>query len=146
MTLKFRIGFTIDSETMFGMLAKFLPVENLHVEEMVERAPPSELPPRRIQHAKFAKPKMKRAKPEGRKANLKAGVNGHVIRFLSDGQARRAIEIKPILAAAGYAASGIGSRLQKLKEAGIVFQPEPGLWRLEPAHLDTTQTQTETAA
>ena len=33
--MKFRIGFEIDAEALFGMLAKMLPIDNLSVEEIV---------------------------------------------------------------------------------------------------------------
>lgn len=140
MTMKFKIGFTIDAQTMFGMLAKFLPVENLHVEEVMERAAPklATLPPRRIQHAK---PVSKSRQTRPRKPDLKAGANGHIIRFLSDGAPHRALELEPVFVAAGYAKTGVASRLQKLKEQGVVFQPEPGLWQ-----LTQTQPNTETDA
>jgi hypothetical protein len=37
--VKFKIGFTIPSETLFSMVAKFLPIEDLHVEEIMEQQP-----------------------------------------------------------------------------------------------------------
>ena len=37
MNMKFKIGFTIDGETLFGMLSKMLPIESLSVEEIVPK-------------------------------------------------------------------------------------------------------------
>ena len=31
--IKYKLAFTIDSETLFGILSKFLPIEDLTVEE-----------------------------------------------------------------------------------------------------------------
>ena len=36
MSVKFKIGFTVPAETLFGMMAKFLPIEDLHVEEVID--------------------------------------------------------------------------------------------------------------
>jgi hypothetical protein len=41
MPVKFKLGFTIDAETLFGVISKFLPVEDLVVEEL---APPTPEP------------------------------------------------------------------------------------------------------
>jgi hypothetical protein len=36
MTVKFKIGFTITPEVIFGILSKVIPVEDLHIEQIVE--------------------------------------------------------------------------------------------------------------
>jgi predicted DNA-binding protein YlxM (UPF0122 family) len=37
MSVKFQIGFTITSETLFAMMSKFLPIEDLSVQEILEQ-------------------------------------------------------------------------------------------------------------
>jgi hypothetical protein len=74
MAVKFKIGFTIDAETLFGLISKFLPLENLSVEEVALR-PAHAAPPRLskiAERVERAKPKQKRA---SRGMDLKAGVN-----------------------------------------------------------------------
>lgn len=142
--MKFKIAFTVDAQTMFSMMAKFLPIDNLSVEEVLERpiaklgpapqlrpirAKLATLPPRRIQHAK---PKPKQAR-KPRPMDLKAGVNGLIMDYMADGQPHRAIELKPVITRAGFSENSIGSRLERLKAAGVVFQPELGLWQLAEA-------------
>ena len=39
MTIKYKLAFTIDSETLFGILSKFLPVQDLSVEEVPDVPP-----------------------------------------------------------------------------------------------------------
>ena len=134
MTVKFKIGFTIDAETLFSIVAKFLPLEDLAIEEVIERprtpAPrtlATALPPQRIK---------KRARSmRGEGPNLTEGVNGIIVKHLSDGQPHRAIELKALLKAQSYADSGIGSRLDRLKANNVVFQPDFGLWQLTEAYL-----------
>jgi hypothetical protein len=140
MTVKFKIGFQIDAETLFGIIAKFLPLENLSVEEVIDRPPMSAprtlatatLSPRRI--PQLIKPKRARNK-RGEGPNLEEGVNAVIVKLLSDGQPHRAVEAKALVAAQGYASSGIGSRLDRLREHKVVFQPEIGLWQLTEAYL-----------
>jgi hypothetical protein len=135
MTVKFKIGFTIDAETLFSIVAKFLPLENLAIEEVVER--PRTPTPRTLTAAPLP-PRRRRARGGGKGGigpNLAAGVNRIVVECLSDGQPHRAVELKALLKAQGYADSGIGSRLDRLREHKVVFQPDLGLWQLTEAYL-----------
>jgi hypothetical protein len=138
MAVKFKIGFTIDAETLFGIVSKFLPLENLAVEEVVERKerrperPPAPLPPRRIKHLP-ARPKTVNRKMG--EVDLHTGVNAIVMKLFSDGKPHRAIELKPLMKAQGYSDSGVGSRLDRLKFHNVVFQPELGFWQLTETYL-----------
>jgi len=38
MSIKYKIGLTITAETLFGMIAKFLPIEDLYVEEILPQS------------------------------------------------------------------------------------------------------------
>ena len=125
--VKFKVKFTIPAETLFGLLAKVLPIEDLHVEELVERPTPaalSQIAQRVI--SGNAKTRRKRAAP----MDLNNGVNGVIMRHLAEGKPHRANEMKPLLLAAGFSANSGGSRLAMLAEHGHVFQPELGLWQL----------------
>lgn len=119
MTMRFKIGFTITAETMFGLLAKFLPVEDLSVEEIVER-PPAAL--KAQPSARLLEPRRKRAKAPRRGLNLTDGVNSIIMALLVDGQPHRPGELKPLLEAKSYSVNGLGSRLERLKAHGLVFQ------------------------
>ena len=35
MSVKFKLGFTVSAETLFGLLSKMLPIEDLSVEEVL---------------------------------------------------------------------------------------------------------------
>jgi hypothetical protein len=133
MAVKFKIGFTIDAETLFGIMSKFLPLENLAVEEVVERPerPPASLPPRRIKHLP-AKPKQRRRKGE---VSLHTGVNAIVMKLFSDGKPHRANELRSLVKAQNYSEAGIGSRLDRLRAHKVIFQPELGFWQLTEAYL-----------
>jgi hypothetical protein len=127
MTMKLKIGFTVSAETLFGLMAKLLPIDDLHIEELGETARPS-LAPAKAAPKQIGKPPPKQQRRRTG-PDLKSGVNRIIVEALSGGP-RRASEIKPLLKAAGYAESGIGSRLEKLRAVGIVHQPEFGLWQL----------------
>lgn len=135
MAVKFRIGFTMDAETLFGMISKFLPVQDLHVEEIVERPPPQFVPPvpKVAQRVALAKPKQKWVhthKRPPKPMDLKAGINRIIIEAMSDGQPHRAIEFKPLLEKGGYSPNSVASRLQNLQEHGAVRQLGDGTWEL----------------
>jgi len=129
MTVKFKVGFTMSAETLFSIIAKFLPIEDLHVEEVPEL--------KTIKHEKIAslvEPKASRPpRPPGSRRNgpiLEGGANAVVMKLLSDGKPHRAVELAPLFEAAGYAASGVGSRLEKLRDYSVIHQPELGLWQI----------------
>jgi hypothetical protein len=131
MTVKFKIGFTIDGETLFGLMAKFLPIEDLSVEEVPSKPTLAE---RAIaihkQHAITAakKPKRQIHKRASPGPNLTGGINGIVMIALSDGP-KRAIDIQPKVVAAGFSASSVNSRLEELRKLGVIERVGDGTWR-----------------
>ena len=134
MAVKFKVAFTMSAETLFGIIAKFLPIEDLHVEEIE----PTRTPLRVEKVARLGGPdnRLKEGSVRGnrhRGPDLDAGVNGVIMRHLSDGKPHKASEMARLLKAAGYAESGTGSRLQKLRNTGYVHQPEIGLWQIGAA-------------
>lgn len=127
--VKFRIGLTVSAETLFSMMAKMLPIEDLNVEEVRPMQQPRVTPKIAQQVAKLKKPKQVRHR---RKTglNLQEGVNGVLMAVFADGQPHKATEFKEPVTAAGYSHNGIGSRLERLKEHKVVFQPQFGMWQL----------------
>lgn len=141
MSVKFKIGFEIDAETLFGIIAKFIPLDNLAVEEVIERphaAPPRIASPERIAKSHHfmdghkmvgvkAAQKNKRARaPPGFPINLEDGVNGVIMGVLADGQPHRFKEFGKASAAQGYARTGTGSRLKRLLKHGAVVRTGVG--------------------
>ena len=129
--VNFKIGFEVSGEVLFGLLAKFLPVDNLSVEEVRPKAPPGT--PHLKEIKKLAKPQ--RAKRKSKGLNLSDGVNGIVMRILEDGQPHRAVEMEGPVKAKNYSGNSVGSRLQNLREHGIVEQIGKGRWRLTEKYI-----------
>ena len=126
MKVKYQIGFTVDAETLFGLIAKFLPFEDLHVEEIVPHAPR----PQKLAAPMAMQRTMKRApRKRGYPINLNDGVNGVIMGVLADGQPHRYAELKVAVTAAGYAGSGIGSRMERLHAHKAIAKTDYGLWR-----------------
>jgi hypothetical protein len=125
--IKYRLNFTVPAETLFALMAKVLPIEDLSVEEIVVHAPPAKKvaqPPQ--SQPQLVKPKIKRDRGG---PNMKAGANAIIMELFSDGKGHRATELKALFAARGLSANGVGSALEKLKKRGFVSQPELGLWQ-----------------
>jgi hypothetical protein len=115
MSVKFKIGFTMDAETLFGLMSKMLPVENLSVEEVFER--PSEPMPRLPHKGRgFPGP------------DLKKGVNGIIMIALAEGP-KRAVQIQPKVQAAGFSPNSVNSRLEALYRFGVIERVGDGTWR-----------------
>jgi hypothetical protein len=132
--VNFKIGFEVSGEVLFGLLAKFLPVDNLSVEEVRPKAPPTKPALARLNVAqvkKLAKPQ--RAKRKSNGLNLSEGINGIIVGILSDGQPHRATDLEDPLKAKGYSGNSVGSRLQNLRAHGIVEQIGGGKWLRGPA-------------
>jgi hypothetical protein len=135
MAVKFKVGFTMSAETLFGIIAKVLPIEDLSVEEIET---PPQISKIAAQVARLAAPTNPRGRPPQR-ANryngsmLDGGVNKIILTALEDGAPHRYGELKKAVAAAGYAGSGIGSKLSRLRELHAVHQPEIGVWQIGEA-------------
>jgi hypothetical protein len=126
--VKFKIGFTIPSDTLIAMIAKYLPIEDLSVEEIVpiktDRVVTGIQSHPQIPH----KPKPQVNKRASRGPNLKKGINGLIMAELSTGP-RSAKEMQPKVTAAGYAASSVNSRMEELRRFGVIEPVGNGLWR-----------------
>jgi hypothetical protein len=134
--MKFKVGFTMSAETLFGLIAKMLPLDDLQVEEVAERLPAAKVE----KITQLSGPKNRPKKPPRPRGNryskgpiLDGGCNKIVMDLLSDGKMHRAYELKSLFEASGYSPSGVGSRLDKLRDANIIHQPEFGFWQIGEA-------------
>ena len=126
--IKYRLGFTMSAETLFALMAKVLPIEDLSVEEI---APTPAKPPRLQPPAQLAKPKVKRApRRSGYAINLQAGTNAIILKVLEDGKIHRTSEIKEAYLAAGYNPNGTGSSIERQRKWGLIEKAGVGQWRL----------------
>jgi hypothetical protein len=133
--VKFKIGFTIDAETLFAYVSKLMPnLHNLNVEEIYDAPPVTErLVPKIAQLVatrQIAKP-IKKKKVVDRKRFLEMGANKVVLDVLADKKPHGSVEIKAAMKAAGFADTGSGAKMSKLKGYGIIFQPGIGIWQLK---------------
>jgi hypothetical protein len=134
MAVKFKVGFTMSAETLFGIIAKFLPVEDLQVEEVPPHFPEKLPKIGKIAQPAIAPPKrppLKRNRHSG--TSLEGGCNAIILKTLEDGQPHRYRELKLAVTAAGYAGSGIGSKLSRLRDLHAVHQPSLGRWQIGEA-------------
>lgn len=135
MTIKYKLDFTIDSDVLFGLLSKFLPIQDLHVEEVSLVSAPDQA----IRFDKqFDLPKPKRApqvrrkKGSGYMLNLYTGCNAIIMDTLADGEPHPGTHISPNMVKAGYATNGMYGRLERLRRHGYISHPRSGYWQLTP--------------
>ena len=131
MTIKYKLAFTIDSETLFGILSKFLPIQDLSVEEVMEPQPVPAHMDYLERHMKVTKRK-RAPRVSGYAINIFAGVNAIVIAALADGKAHTLIDSHANIAAAGYSTSGLYSRVQRLVKHGYIVKVRSGYYQLTP--------------
>jgi|HubBroStandDraft_5_1064220.scaffolds.fasta_scaffold1192908_1 hypothetical protein len=134
MTVKFKIGFTINGETLFGLMSKMLPIENLEVEEVIDSSDHLVLKPvpagaMKILNAAKHEPKPQIHKRASPGPNLGKGINGIIVAALSDGP-KRAADLQPKAVAAGFSANSVTSRLEELRKFGVIERVGDGKWRL----------------
>jgi hypothetical protein len=127
--MKFRVTLDIAGEPLIRLLARYAPFEITGVEEVVEQ------PAVRTEQATASVKALKKPKGAARGravkgVNLHTGVNGVMMTILSDGQPHRAVEMKGPLKAAGFSENSVGSRMQALRDKGLVEQIGNGQWRL----------------
>lgn len=141
--IKYKLGFTITPEVLFGILAKVLPIEDLHIEQLVERPMPDpairfdkqfDLPkpkPRKHRRNPTPRPRLSHG------PNLKAGINHIIVKHLSDGGVHKTLEFRPLLKAAGYSESSVSSRMEELQKHGIIQKIGMGAWQLIERQKET---------
>jgi hypothetical protein len=143
---KYKIGFVGDAEVLFAMMAKLLPIDHVTVEEVTLPAP-SRLDPAIRFDKRFdlpkpqpkLKPKLKQHKRRpSRPLDLHAGINKIIMEALADGFAHYATDLKPLLVKGGFSENSAGSRLQNLREHGVVEQMGDGTWRLAKFPITAT--------
>jgi DNA-binding transcriptional ArsR family regulator len=145
MSVKYKMGFTISAETVFHLLSKLLPIDDLHVEEVIERLAPDPAIrfDKRFDLPKPVKPKFKpkqyKRKPS-KPMSLTEGINGIIMTHLSDGMGHAAMELRKPLKAAGYSESSVSSRIEELRKHGVVEKLGQGTWRLTDPYLPATGT------
>lgn len=125
---KFRIAFTVEAEMMFSLMSKMLPIDDLHVHELQPEPPRSE-PKHMPKLAVKLGVKRERPKPG---PDLQSGANYIIMKMFADGQPHRATDLKPLFEAGGFSSNSVGSRLQTLREHGILLQVGDGTWKLLP--------------
>lgn len=125
--IKYKIGFTITAETLFSIIAKFLPVEELQIEELMPIVPTQS---KLAQQSIPTLPRRKRKIERPNITNLEAGTNRIMLELFSDGQPHKAVELKPAFKRENYSVNSIGSRLNSLRKKGILEQLGDGTWRL----------------
>jgi hypothetical protein len=130
--MKLKVAFTIDSKTLFQILAKALPLEDLHVEEQLHQAELDAVA-KQLAHkpdkVSFRKRKAYKRTVPTIPFNPDKGINKIILSLLAKGP-HRAIEMRPSLKEGGYSPSSVSSRLQELLTHGMVTKHGDGLWSL----------------
>lgn len=130
--LKFKVGFTITGEALFAIIAKMLPIENLSMEEIIPSKTP--LADRAIEHhqKKFLPRKKQLNQRASPGPSLTRGINMIIVNELESGP-KRASELQPKAKAAGFSNNSVNSRLEALRNHGIVERIGDGRWRMKKA-------------
>ena len=126
--MKFKVGFTIGSETLFAMIAKMLPIEDVSVEELVQSKTPQADRAMLLHQKKFSpRKKMTRRASTGPRLNM--GINAVILAELKESP-KRAVEMQTKVTAAGFSANSVTSRLEALRGHGVVTRVGDGRWKL----------------
>lgn len=134
--VKFRIGFTITPEVLFGIIGKVLPLEDMHIEQIVDAPIPD--PAIRFDK-KFDLPKPIKHKKSKRKSSISVdltkGVNMIIMDVLKKGPGK-AVEMRAkVRTTSNYSPNSIGSRLQSLERNGVVVRMGDGKWCLSKSYI-----------
>jgi hypothetical protein len=144
--MKYKMSFTIDSEALFSIMARMLPIDDLAVEEVAPIMPPQAA----IRFDKrFDQPPKSTRKGEKRKkgsADLTQGVNAIIMSVLADGAPYKYSELREAIAKTTYSPNGIGSRVDRLVEFGYVVRLGGGMYRATNKGLEAYIGQKETEA
>jgi hypothetical protein len=126
MSVKFRLSFTVEAETMFGLMAKLMPIEDLSVEELREREPRAL--PKIAARIAAPKPKPQPKRPH-REIKLDKGMNACAMRVFADGEPHQFKEVAEALKEAGFSGNGVGNLLNRLARYDLVVSLGQGAYR-----------------
>lgn len=133
MSVKFRIGLTIDGEALLKIIGNMLPIEDVEVEELTpsktalaERAFAVHKITRRAIAASKRKPKFTRPNT---KTKLDRGINKIIVGALTE-RPMRAKELQPLVHEAGWSSNSVNSRLEALRLKGFVTPVGDGRWQM----------------
>ena len=122
--MKFKVGFTIGSETLFAMIAKMLPIEDVSIEELAPIKADRMITGIRAHPQIAGKKKRDRGGPR-----LNMGINAIIMAELKEGP-KREIEMRRKIKAGGFSENSTSSRLEALRGFGIVTRIGDGRWKL----------------
>ena len=131
MSVNFKVGFTISGETLFALIAKMLPIDDLSVEEiptLTERS----IAVHKLTQQAIAAHRKPQAQRKNNPLRLNMGINGIVLTAMKD-KPMKALELQPLIVAAGFSANSINSRLEALRIKGIIERVGDGRWRVVDA-------------
>ena len=131
MSVKFRVGLTIDGETLFALMAKMLPIEDLSVKEL---PPEPTLTERAFAVNKITRHAITASKRSRRSASVRLdkGINKVLVDALTE-RPMRALELQPLVKEAGWSGNSVNSRLESLRLKGFVTRISEGRWQLVKA-------------
>jgi hypothetical protein len=127
MSVKFRLGFTVDAQTMFSLMAKLLPIEDLNVEELIEHEAIRPAP-------RIAKPQAQVRKPYTRTRRGDPPTGGGRFAAIKPALELGPLtlpEIRAILIKAGFAANGLSSAITAWRGFGLIEKIEYGRYQLK---------------
>ncbi len=130
MSVDYKVKFRISGQALFALFAKMLPIDDVSIEEIPSKLTPVVDPELdKIVRAIAHKPKPQKNKRPLPGPDLKRGINGIVVTALKD-KPIRAVDLQPMIKAAGYSANSISSRLEELRKSGVVSRDSEGFWKL----------------
>jgi hypothetical protein len=130
MSVKFRLGFTVDAQTMFSLMAKLLPIDDLQVEELIERPAPMS----KLVKASIAIQAPKVRKPYTRTRRGDPPTGGARFAVLQPAFAKgplRLTEIREIFRNYNFATNGLSSAIAAWVQYGLIEKIGPGQYRLK---------------
>jgi hypothetical protein len=135
MSMKLKIGFTIPAETLFGLVAKFLPIEDLSVEEILER--PMVKESKVAQLVAQIQPKLTKEKIPHKPHNPFRHSSGKplvffVEEYLNKYSTRPVMwaELSKLATELGFSKSSINNAISRLQERKIMERTGNGKYRL----------------
>lgn len=135
--VKFKIGFTIPAETLFGMMSKFLPIEDLHVEELMEQPQQPQIKQARIAKLIAAMPDNQIKKERKKHRQPFKHPSGRVLTDFVKEFVEKAkgdvswASMSKFTQQLGYEKSSINNAVSRLIEKGILERRGSGVYGLK---------------
>jgi hypothetical protein len=134
---KYKIGFTIQAETLFAMMAKMLPIDDVKIQEFIESPPEKQSKVAQQVIAALGAPQQGKSKEKHFYHPSGKTCQDFILEFLQKRPSATWAEMSHFLVSLGYNKSSVNNAVSRLVEKKFIERVTTGVYRMAGKHSKT---------